>query len=398
MVEQHLQQQHDILLLAYTNRAVDEICEMLSTITPQVDYIRMGRELSCAPPYQEHLLARVVEPLTTRQQVLSLIEQTHVFVSTVASMNGNMALLQLKNFQVAIFDEASQLLEPQIMGIFTSSAIDKFVMIGDHKQLPAVVVQDAQESAVTSSLLHAIGLTNCRNSLFERLYEQNRHNAEVVSMLNHQGRMHPAIAEFASDAFYEGCLLPVGLPHQRETLAYAVYNPDDSMECLAATRRCAFIHVPSPSLEERMPKANKLEAQMIAKLLKALVVLHEKNHQPLVPARQVGIIVPFRRQISFVRSEIAKLLPQVASDLLIDTVERYQGSQRDIIIYGTTITQPYELDILSNIVEMPSGQVDRKLNVAITRARKQLFILGDEKLLTQNTLYQQFIEYCRKME
>ena len=86
----------------------------------------------------------------------------------------------------------------------------------------------------------------------------------------------------------------------------------------------------------------------------------------------------------------------MAQDLVIDTVERYQGSQRDIIIYGTTITQRYELDILSNLTVTPSGVVDRKLTVAITRARKQLFLLGNEKLLTQNVLYQQFINYCRK--
>lgn len=395
MVEEHLEQQHNILLLAYTNRAVDEICEMLGTIDPQVDYIRMGRELSCAPQFQEHLLIRAVAPLTTRQQVREMLEGKRVFVSTVASMNSHTALLRLKHFQVAIFDEASQLLEPQIMGILTSSAIDKFIMIGDHKQLPAVVVQDEGKSAVTSPLLHAIGLTNCRNSFFERLYEQNRENADVVAMLDHQGRMHPSIADFASAAFYEGRLLPVGLPHQKEPLAYAVYDHEDPVESLVATRRCAFINVPCPLPEERTPKANMLEARMIAQLIRAVVSLHEKNGKSFEPARQVGVIVPFRRQISLVRSEIAKVLPKVAQELVIDTVERYQGSQRDIIIYGTTITQPYELEILSNLVEMPSGIVDRKLNVAITRARKQLFILGNQKLLTQNALYQQLIEYCR---
>ena len=145
-----------------------------------------------------------------------------------------------------------------------------------------------------------------------------------------------------------------------------------------------------------MPKANVLEARIIAQLVKGIVSLHEKNDQPFDAQRQLGIIVPFRRQIALVRVEIAKFLPDVAENLVIDTVERYQGSQRDIIIYGTTITQRYEIDVLSNLTETASGMVDRKLNVAITRARKQLFILGNEKLLRDNVLYAKLIDYCKK--
>ena len=396
MVEIHMGERHNILLLAYTNRAVDEICGMLATIDPEPDYIRLGRELSCATAYQEHLLVNTIAQLTNRQLVREKIENTSIFVSTVASMNSHTALFKLKHFHVAIFDEASQILEPQILGILTSPSISKFIMIGDHKQLPAVVVQNEEKSVVESPLLHAIGLTNCRNSLFERLYEQNRANHDVVSRLDHQGRMHPAIADFASIAFYDNRLLPVGLPHQTEGLAYESYDADQPVEALVATHRCAFINVPRPSIEDRMPKANLLEAKMIAQLVKVILALQEKNGIPFHLARQLGIIVPFRRQIALVCSEIEKLLPNRTSDIVIDTVERYQGSQRDIIIFGTTITQQYELDILSNLTPSASGVVDRKLNVAITRARKQLFILGNEKLLRNNALYAKLIDYCKK--
>lgn len=396
MVEEQLELGHNVLLLSYTNRAVDEICQMLSTIDPLPDYIRLGRELSCAPPYQEHLLSRALGGLMNRQQVKERIGNASVFVSTVASMNSHLALFRLKHFHVAIFDEASQILEPQILGILTSSAIDKFVMIGDHKQLPAVVVQNEEKSAVASPLLHAIGLRNCRNSLFERLYEQNRHLPDVVAMLDHQGRMHPVIADFASHAFYEDRLLPVGLPHQQEALPYQQYDAENPIEELIATKRFAFINVPRPSYEDRLPKANILEARIIAQLVNAIIALYERNNLPFDSLKQLGIIVPFRRQIALVRSEIAKLCPDVAPQLVIDTVERYQGSQRDIIIYGTTITQQYELDTLSNLTQTASGVVDRKLNVAITRARKQLFVLGNEKLLQNNALYAQLINYSRE--
>ena len=398
MVEEHLAAGHNILLLSYTNRAVDEICQMLASIDPQPDYVRLGRDLSCAPPYHDHLLTNTIGKLTNRHQVIDAIHRTPIFVSTVASMNSHTALFRLKHFHVAIFDEASQILEPQILGILTSPAIDQFVMIGDHKQLPAVVVQSEEKSAVNSPLLHEIGLTNCRNSLFERLYELYRHVPGIVSMLDHQGRMHPAIATFASSAFYEGLLQPVGLPHQTEPLPYVTYDHDSLIETLVATRRCCFINVPRPSLEDRQPKANMLEARMIAQLVKAAISLHERNHLPFDPSRGLGIIVPFRRQITMVRAELEKTVSaDAAHNIVIDTVERYQGSQRDIIIYGTTITQHYELDSLSNLTQTDSAPIDRKLNVAITRARKQLFILGNEHLLRTNPVYAALIQYCQSL-
>lgn len=396
MVEEHLEKKHNILLLAYTNRAVDEICQMLSTINDMPAYLRLGRELSCAPEYHEHLFENTMLKMKNRQQLMDKIGETTVFVSTVSSLNSHTALLKLKHFNVAMFDEASQILEPQILGILTSPSIDKFIMIGDHKQLPAVVVQSEEHSAVKSDKLNKIGLYNCRNSLFERLYEQNKDNSDVVSMLDHQGRMHPSIADFVSKSFYDGRLLPVGLPHQKGELEFSIYDEDNIHESLIATNRCAFVNVPIPMLEDRMPKANLLEAKMIAKIIEAIISLHTKNNIQFSLSKQIGIIVPFRRQIALVRQEIEKLIgSDETNSIMIDTVERYQGSQRDIIIYGTTITKRYELDNLSNTTLETGAPVDRKLNVAITRARKQLFILGNEKLLRQNKIYNTLIDYCK---
>lgn len=392
MVEEFLASGKDILLLSYTNRAVDEICEMLSTIEPQPEYIRLGRQLSCAPKHQEHLLSNIFSQQCTRAQVIKKIGETRIFVSTVATMNSHISLFSLKHFGVAIFDEASQILEPHILSIITNKSVEKFVMIGDHKQLPAVVVQKEEKSIVKSPLLHAIGLTNCRNSLFERLYEQNKDNSAIIAMLDHQGRMHPEICSYASKAFYDNLLLPVGLPHQKEALPYNIYNKEDMLESIIANSRLAFFDIPLPSIEERQAKSNVLEAKKIVEIILSISKLYKENNLQLDPYKHIGVIVPYRRQISLIRSELAKVLPSF--DIVIDTVERYQGSQRDIIIYGTTITQSYELSMLSNVTQTSSGPIDRKLNVAVTRARKQLFVLGNEKLLSQNPIYRSLIEYA----
>lgn len=78
-----------------------------------------------------------------------------------------------------------------------SNAIDKFILIGDYKQLPAIAQQEEEEARVDDPLLQSIGLNDCRNSLFERLYKQSKEDFE--SILHKQGRMHPAISEFLTN-------------------------------------------------------------------------------------------------------------------------------------------------------------------------------------------------------
>ena len=147
-------------------------------------------------------------------------------------------------------------------------------------------------------------------------------------------------------------------------------------------------------MEERQPKMNTKEAEVIADIVCKLLSLHHKNNIPFSLSENIGIIVPFRRQIATVRHALEKAGISEANSILIDTVERYQGSQKDIIIYGTTITRTYELDILSNLVEVEGKLIDRKLNVAITRARKQLFIIGNQPLLSCNPLYAKLIGFA----
>jgi superfamily I DNA and/or RNA helicase len=100
-----------------------------------------------------------------------------------------------------------------------------------------------------------------------------------------------------------------------------------------------------------------------------------------------------------IRQEIAQLGSPQLEKISIDTVERYQGSQRDIIIYSFTVSRSYQLEFLtSNCFEQNSHTIDRKLNVAITRARKQLLMTGNKEILRQNSIFSQLIaRYQKKM-
>jgi hypothetical protein len=387
----------NILLLSYTNRAVDEICEMLETINPKVPYLRIGNELNCSPQFRPHLMKNLAADCSNRDQIRGLFIRHRIIVSTVSSLASQLhTLFKLKHFHVAIIDEASQILEPHLLGILSATdgngkcAIDKFIMIGDHKQLPAVVVQSPKHSVVQEKILLDIGLKDRRNSLFERLYAwvKEKNIPNIAATLLRQGRMHPEVGDFANAHFYGGKLLPVPVAHQTENLEFKKYGKD--FQEYVATTRFGFIHCDYPKIEENN-KSNQGEARIVAALVGSIYQLCLLNKLDFNPAKRIGIIVPFRGQIAMIRKELALLKIPQTDDIVIDTVERFQGSQRDIMIFSTTISQLYQLNILSTLVEIDGELIDRKLNVALTRAKKQMFIVGNAHLLEKNPLYKELI-------
>ena len=389
-----------ILLLAYTNRAVDEICNMLTE--NELDYIRIGNEFSCDPKYSDHLLKEVLDDNATLNSIKSTLADARVVVATTSTMNSNAALFNIKHFDLAIIDEASQILEPNIIGLLTSQhrggrAIRKFILIGDHKQLPAVVQQDDTEVLVEDETVKAIHLNSCANSLFERLIltERAAGRTDFIGTLHKQGRMHPDIADFANRKFYAREQLEcVPLAHQSEqTLNYNEASEDKTDDVLKAHR---MIFIPSKPCRQLniSEKVNTEEARIITDLLRRLYRQLGNNFDP---QKSIGVIVPYRNQIAMIRKEIEKLGIPELEEISIDTVERYQGSQRDIILYSFTIQSHYQLDFLTANTFYEDGQpIDRKLNVAITRARKQLILTGNEPTLRQNQIFAELIDYIKE--
>ena len=126
-----------LLLTSYTNRAVDEICAMLTEAG--IDYLRIGNEYTCDPRFRDQLLDRRVGETPRLDLVRQTLLSARVVVATTTTLQSRTPLFALRRFSLAIIDEASQILEPSLMGLLTH--IDKFVMVGDYKQLPAVVQQ-----------------------------------------------------------------------------------------------------------------------------------------------------------------------------------------------------------------------------------------------------------------
>lgn len=406
MVEEELTEDgSSILLMAYTNRAVDEICAMLEEAG--IEYLRLGNEYTCDPRFKPHLLGEAVKRQPRLQDIRRLIADTRVITATTSMLMSRPFIFNIKSFSLAIVDEASQILEPNIIGLLAAhrtmadglerNVIRRFVLVGDHKQLPAVVQQSESESIVNSKALNDICLDNCRNSLFERLlrWERKCGRKEYVGVLRKHGRMHPKVASFPCQEFYaEEQLKSVPLPHQREKkLHYADIGLHDALDEALRTQRMMFIPSPMCRRPDVSDKVNEAEAVIVAELLSRIRRMVGDGFDA---NKTVGVIVPYRNQIAVIRKEIEKLGMAELEAVSIDTVERYQGSQREVIIYSFTVQNPWQLEFLAGNCFIENGRtIDRKLNVALTRARRQMIMTGNEETLNHNALFREMIGYVR---
>lgn len=245
-------EESNILLLAYTNRAVDEICEAINNAIINFDdindgkvnfgrtdrnFIRIGNELSCSQKHKHNLLSNVSQNVSSRKDLKDLLDKHRVYVSTVSSMASKMDIFKLKKFDTIIVDEASQILEPQIIGILPNC--ERFILIGDHKQLPAIVLQSTDSSETKSKALQGIELYNRKNSLFERLYTFCEKNDldYAYDKLSYQGRMHKEIALFPSHSFYNSQLKQAyDLPSLRPEIKEELKRQDIALNFTSKTK------------------------------------------------------------------------------------------------------------------------------------------------------------------
>lgn len=406
IVIEYLKKDKDILLLAYTHKAVDEICNTLIDIDPELPFLRLGNKTSCDPSFHYRLLDEALTHCYRRSDVTELISNCHIIVSTLTTLCGRMDLFKIKHFDAAIIDEASQILEPQFIGIwcatdsYGNNAIDKFILIGDHKQLPAVVMQSKEQSEVTSERLQNAGINNLQDSLFERLYRYQKEkygpNSLFAGHLTRQGRMHPDICDFPSITFYEGKLLPIPLKHQQQKDLPFAGSENEYMNRILS-RRFAFVSIKS-EISAPDYKINRKEAVYITRLAKAVYhrIIREKGK--FDASCDIGIITPYRSQIAAIKHELSQTGIDELSRLTIDTVERFQGGQRDVILFSCCINSPFQLRFICNTFEENGNLIDRKLNVALTRAREQMIIIGNSDLLQRNIVYRKLLEYINNKE
>ncbi|THH41076.1 DEAD/DEAH box helicase [Neolewinella litorea] len=387
--------EENVLLVAYTNRAVDEICESIEKIRtaeglPFRNYLRIGSRLGTNEAYTDRLLQVRSEGIQRRKDLRALIDRTRIVVGTVSSVGGKNELFQLKRFDRIVIDEASQILEPLLGTLLTRAP--RTLLIGDHRQLPAVVQQGEKATKVNDPNLKTIGLNDLSTSLFERLYLKAKQNdwTWAYDQLSHQGRMHQDIMRFPALHFYGGALdiLPASVSRRELQLAPLMLRGNGHpLHQKLADRRMVFIDT-EVDWESSDPKVNRHEARMIVRLVEAFTELYAATPAP-IRAGDIGIITPYRAQIAYIRRELAAA-GHLPDDFTVDTVERYQGSAKRIILMSLCANESVQLDRMS---QLSSEGVDRKLNVAMTRAREHLVLVGCPDILRQNEIYAKLLDH-----
>ena len=266
------------------------------------------------------------------------VKMANVVVTTLASSRS--FVLDRHVFTRVIIDEAAQSIEPAVY-MAISRGCEQLVLVGDHKQLPPVVL-----SARTG------GLTV---SLFERL-----HGQVPSTLLNVQRRMHPEIADFPNKAFYQGQVENEPRDQQKEysPVMFIDTNGSGGGEDLVGT------------------STRNLGESAIVKLV-VDQLLSSKETTP----DQVGIIVPYLAQ----KGHLKRTIPGIQ----IDTVEGFQGHEKDYIVISTVRSNAVgALGFLSD---------DRRMNVMLTRAKKGLIVIGDQKTLaSRGHTWADWVEWCKE--
>jgi len=162
------------------------------------------------------------------------------------------------------------------------------------------------------------------------------------------------------------------------------FTSDDIIEKVLSTSRVIFIPTPA---ERSHNKVNDSEAFLALKFAKTIKQVYGDRFDP---EKTLGIITPYRAQIANIKS---KINDNELSKITIDTVERFQGSEREIIIISLSVKNVNQLSFMQSINE--SG-VDRKLNVALSRAKSHIIILGCKEILSQNPTFKNLIDFIHQ--
>jgi len=354
-----------VLLVAFTNRAADEICQVIERSLGAASYLRVGAKDTRSAARSLHALSASMDT----SALCELLRSTRCVVATIASMTRNMDLLEYGRFTTVIVDEASQVLEPQLLGILSSA--ERFILVGDECQLPAVIMQPTDRLAVSVEAMQRIGLSTLGTSYFARLMQCAVQNGwtDVIGRLSEQGRMHGHISSIAGALFYGDRLVTM---HESQTTSAPWLATTDSILAPIIEARAVCVHASGSGTNEVV-----VTTVLTERFLAAVDAVGADA--------TIGIIAPFRTHINAIR----QALPAAIRDrVTVDTVERYQGSERDVIIYATGVSSTSDLDALTSETTTVFGTIDRKLNVAFTRARQQFILVGDTSILRQSPHYQ----------
>lgn len=292
------------------------------------------------------------------QIVSGLLNNAQAIVTTLVGAVNH--FLRERTFSTIIIDEAAQALEPATW--IPISKADRVIFAGDPFQLPPTVKSREAE------------LGGLSKTLVEKQLDLGR----PVNLLDRQYRMNKLIMGFSNEWFYEGKL--VADETVSDWTLMSVAGPIHPMEFVDT----AGLNYEESQDQESMSFENPDEFRLIRTHLLRLAGELSDEEEPTV-----GIISPYRQQVRYMKEAVAKdaLLSEIPN-LVVNTIDSFQGQERDIIYISLVRSNSRnEIGFLSDY---------RRMNVAMTRAKKKLVMIGDSATLGGHEFYDKLLEYCDK--
>lgn len=336
----HARQGKKVMVTGFTHRSINNALNRIQSLnTGSIPVVKVGQVYNG----DDLLGVQNVEYL----KEAGLLTGGFIVGSTCFSVGGKRLLDangRAFHFDVQIFDEASQMSLPvAIMGMLGAK---RYVYIGDHQQMPPVVVGKHKEKWVT-------------RSVFEHVF--NHHSG---TMLDTTYRMCDDITRFPSLQFYGGKLTPH--PKAASGRLRLTRTPAKHLELLDPAKPSVWAEVQHHGETTRC----EMEATLISSIIEEAV-------QCGVPAHEIAVVTPFRLQVRLIRRKLRQKLGPLAGDVLCDTVERIQGQERDMVLLSLVSSSYLQDQDQAAFFFQPN-----RLNVAITRAKSKRIIVGNPQILT----------------
>ena len=314
--------------------------------------------------------AKILEDYIISEQ----FNKAQVIACTPVVSSGRM--MRDRQFTTVFIDEAAQALEP--MCWIPISRSNRVIFAGDHFQLPPTVKSKKAET----------------EGLKETLFENGMHIENVSVMLNTQYRMNQHIMNFSNRKFYKGNLIADSSVKETvlsfDTNEFLLNTPLDFID----TAGCGYNEIVNP---ESLSIANPEEGQLLIKHLKLVLEQHSGASPALQIAEKskkritIGIISPYKEQVQYLTNLLAtdEEFEAYRSQIAIKTVDGFQGQERDIIYISMVRSNDQrEIGFLNDI---------RRMNVALTRAKKKLVVIGDSATIGNHPFYKDFLDYAESV-
>ncbi|KAI1015790.1 hypothetical protein LB505_011985 [Fusarium chuoi] len=311
------------------------------------------------------------------KKAMEMVKRSDTIFTTC--IGAGIGLIRSEFFDIVIVDEASQQTEPSSL-VPLVKGCSQAILVGDHVQLRPTVNQTAL--ALDFDV-----------SLFERLYTEAKDSNDDGSlrtlMLDTQYRMHPKLCEFSSGQFYEGRLKSGISSSARSPIksdfpfppARVTKQKGDSEIGMGDYERAIFINCDAKEMPGQKSKENRGQAELCLYICKLLISHLETE----TPTHSIVVLTPYTRQAEVLK----RMLSSISYKIEVSSIDGFQGREADIIVFVTVRCNEHrDIGFLKDM---------RRMNVALTRARSALIVVGNRVTLTEGTADEESVVLWRKL-